>query len=158
MSPVGPLRGKTEPGRQSGLAPLHLNTMMMYAANHSWQYCNCCKQPRFRKRSSDGHCWSAYHHRPFAKTSHLMPKPTWEFPRLCRGGSKSLTYPAVDAARSIAATRRAAKHTKGIVSMVGLKPDAPHRGAVMQALPPEQGSQARHIRLRHSSVEEGQPR
>jgi hypothetical protein len=25
------------------------------------------------------------------------PKPQWEFPRLCRGGSKSLTYPAVDA-------------------------------------------------------------
>ena len=24
------------------------------------------------------------------------PKPTREFPRLCRGGSKSLTYPAVD--------------------------------------------------------------
>ena len=23
-------------------------------------------------------------------------KPQWEFPRLCRGGSKSLTYPAVD--------------------------------------------------------------
>jgi len=61
-----------------------------------------------------------------------VSKPTWEFPRLCRGGSKSLTYPAVDTARSIAATRRAAKHTKGIVSMDGLKPDAPHRGAVMQ--------------------------
>jgi colanic acid biosynthesis protein WcaH len=29
---------------------------------------------------------------------HFYPtKPTWEFPRLCRGGSKSLTYPAVDA-------------------------------------------------------------
>ena len=27
-----------------------------------------------------------------------MPKPQWEFPRLCRGGSKSLTYPAVDTA------------------------------------------------------------
>jgi hypothetical protein len=26
------------------------------------------------------------------------PKPQWEFPRLCRGGSKSLTYPAVDTA------------------------------------------------------------
>src|ERR1700730_638532 len=25
-------------------------------------------------------------------------KPQWEFPRLCRGGSKSLTYPAVDTA------------------------------------------------------------
>jgi hypothetical protein len=25
-------------------------------------------------------------------------KPTREFPRLCRGGSKSLTYPAVDTA------------------------------------------------------------
>ena len=25
-------------------------------------------------------------------------KPKWEFPRLCRGGSKSLTYPGVDAA------------------------------------------------------------
>ena len=69
-------------------------------------------------------------------------KPTWEFPRLCRGGSKSLTYPAVDAPRSIAATRRAAKHTKRIGSMDGLKADAPDRGAVMQALPPEQGSQA----------------
>ena len=27
-----------------------------------------------------------------------LPKPQWEFPRLCRGGSKSLTYPAVDTA------------------------------------------------------------
>jgi len=27
-----------------------------------------------------------------------QPKPQWEFPRLCRGGSKSLTYPAVDTA------------------------------------------------------------
>jgi hypothetical protein len=26
----------------------------------------------------------------------ILPKPQWEFPRLCRGGSKSLTYPAVD--------------------------------------------------------------
>ena len=143
MSPGGPLRGKTEPGRQPGLAPLHLNTMMMCAAGQSFvPVSQSLQAARFRKRSSDGHCWSAYHHRPFAKTSHLMPKPTWEFPRLCRGGSKSLTYPAVDAARSIAATRRAAQHTKGIVSMDGLKPDAPHRGAVMQALPPEQGSQA----------------
>jgi hypothetical protein len=25
-----------------------------------------------------------------------VSKPQWEFPRLCRGGSKSLTYPAVD--------------------------------------------------------------
>ena len=25
-----------------------------------------------------------------------IAKPQWEFPRLCRGGSKSLTYPAVD--------------------------------------------------------------
>jgi hypothetical protein len=25
-------------------------------------------------------------------------KPQWEFPRLCRGGSKSLTYPAVHTA------------------------------------------------------------
>ena len=28
-------------------------------------------------------------------------KPTREFPRLCRGGSKSLTYPAVELPRSI---------------------------------------------------------
>jgi hypothetical protein len=27
-----------------------------------------------------------------------ITKPQWEFPRLCRGGSKSLTYPAVDTA------------------------------------------------------------
>ena len=26
----------------------------------------------------------------------IPAKPQWEFPRLCRGGSKSLTYPAVD--------------------------------------------------------------
>jgi hypothetical protein len=26
-----------------------------------------------------------------------LSKPQWEFSRLCRGGSKSLTYPAVDA-------------------------------------------------------------
>jgi hypothetical protein len=69
------------------------------------------------------------------------PKPKWEFPRLCRGGSKSLTYPGV-APRSIAATRPTAKHTKGIAAVDGLRADAPDRGAVMQALPPEQGSQA----------------
>jgi hypothetical protein len=28
----------------------------------------------------------------------VITKPQWEFPRLCRGGSKSLTYPAVDTA------------------------------------------------------------
>ena len=60
------------------------------------------------------------------------PKPKWEFPRLCRGGSKSLTYPGVEAPRSIAATRLTAKRTKGIASMDGLKADAPDRGAVMQ--------------------------
>ena len=64
------------------------------------------------------------------------PKPKWEFPRLCRGGSKSLTYPGVEAPRSIAATRRAAKHTKGIASMDGLKADALNRRAVMRALLP----------------------
>src|SRR6202011_4921673 len=32
------------------------------------------------------------------KFHHLLAKPQWEFPRLCRGGSKSLTYPAVDTA------------------------------------------------------------
>jgi adenine-specific DNA-methyltransferase len=31
-------------------------------------------------------------------TSLLPAKPQWEFPRLCRGGSKSLTYPEVDSA------------------------------------------------------------
>src|ERR1700738_3171191 len=31
-------------------------------------------------------------------TRHEQTKPQWEFPRLCRGGSKSLTYPAVDTA------------------------------------------------------------
>jgi hypothetical protein len=31
-------------------------------------------------------------------TLKFNPKPQWEFPRLCRGGSKSLTYPAVDTA------------------------------------------------------------
>jgi hypothetical protein len=30
--------------------------------------------------------------------SYTIAKPQWEFPRLCRGGSKSLTYPAVDTA------------------------------------------------------------
>jgi hypothetical protein len=39
-------------------------------------------------------------------------KPKWEFPRLCRGGSKSLTYPGVDAHRRDSKSR-AAKHTKG---------------------------------------------
>jgi hypothetical protein len=28
----------------------------------------------------------------------IASKPQWEFPRLCRGGRKSLTYPAVDTA------------------------------------------------------------
>jgi hypothetical protein len=59
-----------------------------------------------------------------------------QFPRLCRGGSKSLTYPGVEAPRSIAATRLTAKRTKGIASMDGLKADAGDRGVVMQALPP----------------------
>jgi fermentation-respiration switch protein FrsA (DUF1100 family) len=31
---------------------------------------------------------------------HPKTKPKWEFPRLCRGGSKSLTYPGVAAPRS----------------------------------------------------------
>jgi hypothetical protein len=30
------------------------------------------------------------------KEEREITKPQWEFPRLCRGGSKSLTYPAVD--------------------------------------------------------------
>jgi hypothetical protein len=47
-----------------------------------------------------------------------------------------LTYPAVDAPRSIVAPRRAAKHTKGIASMDGLKADALDCGAVMQACRP----------------------
>ena len=37
------------------------------------------------------------------------PKPKWEFPRLCRGGSKSLTYPGVDSLRSIDGTRTASR-------------------------------------------------
>src|ERR1700738_821336 len=32
------------------------------------------------------------------RTTKDRAKPQWEFPRLCRGGSKSLTYPAVDTA------------------------------------------------------------
>ena len=47
-----------------------------------------------------------------------------------------MTYPGVEAPRSIAATRLTAKRTKGIASMDGLKADARDRGAVMQALPP----------------------
>ena len=35
----------------------------------------------------------------------MMLEPQWEFPRLCRGGSKSLTYPAVDTA-GLSAKRR----------------------------------------------------
>src|SRR5258707_2525990 len=40
-------------------------------------------------------CVDSFH---YAATRPLQwpPKPQWEFPRLCRGGSKSLTYPAVD--------------------------------------------------------------
>jgi glucose/arabinose dehydrogenase len=37
----------------------------------------------------------AFYGWPYA---YIGPKPQWEFPRLCRGGSKSLTYPAVDTA------------------------------------------------------------
>jgi hypothetical protein len=44
----------------------------------------------------------------------FVAKPKWEFPRLCRGGSKSLTYPGVDApGPSPRLEWRAAKHTKG---------------------------------------------
>jgi hypothetical protein len=53
-------------------------------------------------------------------------KPKWEFPRLCRGGSKSLTYPGVDS--RMAST----KHTKGNRIDGWLEADAPDRGAVMQ--------------------------
>ena len=34
----------------------------------------------------------------YLSRSDTTAKPQWEFPRLCRGGSKSLTYPAVDTA------------------------------------------------------------
>jgi DNA-binding transcriptional LysR family regulator len=34
----------------------------------------------------------------YLRLGSYTPKPQWEFPRLCRGGSKSLTYPAVDTA------------------------------------------------------------
>ena len=47
-----------------------------------------------------------------------------------------MTYPGVEAPRSIAATRLTAKRTKGIASMDGLKADAGDCGVVMQALPP----------------------
>ena len=69
---------------------------------------------------------------PFAalhNTERFWAKPKWEFPRLCRGGSKSLTYPGVEAPRSIAATRLTAKRTKGIASMDGLKADTSDHGA-----------------------------
>jgi Transposase IS200 like len=33
---------------------------------------------------------------PYVHPTLSAAKPQWEFPRLCRGGSKSLTYPAVD--------------------------------------------------------------
>ena len=38
-------------------------------------------------------------------------KPQWEFPRLCRGGSKSLTYPAVDTAGLSAKLRIVSRQT-----------------------------------------------
>jgi hypothetical protein len=51
-------------------------------------------------------------------------KPKWEFPRLCRGGSKSLTYPGVDApGPSPRLEWRDAKQRRGIASMDGLKAD-----------------------------------
>jgi hypothetical protein len=50
------------------------------------------------------HPWDRPRHDVFADElggdlcPYRKPKPQWEFPRLCRGGSKSLTYPAVDTA------------------------------------------------------------
>jgi hypothetical protein len=38
-------------------------------------------------------------------------KPQWEFPRLCRGGRKSLTYPAVDTAGLSAKLRIVSRQT-----------------------------------------------
>jgi hypothetical protein len=40
-----------------------------------------------------------------ASLASASSKPKWEFPRLCRGGSKSLTYPGVDTPWSIDGTR-----------------------------------------------------
>src|SRR6202048_4242674 len=47
------------------------------------------------------------------------PKPQWEFPRLCRGGSKSLTYPAVDAVGPSTRLRIVSRQStrKGVPSM-----------------------------------------
>ena len=51
----------------------------------------------------------------------LVAKPTGEFPRLCRGGSKSLTYPGVGAPRSIDETpdREPPSTRKGVPPMDG---------------------------------------
>ena len=61
----------------------------------------------------------------------MSAKPKWEFLRLCRGRQQKFDISGGRRPRSIAATRRAAKDTKGNASMDGLKADAP-RGAVMQ--------------------------
>src|ERR1700738_3219788 len=47
------------------------------------------------------------------------PKPQWEFPRLCRGGSKSLTYPAVDTVGPSTRLRIVSRQStrKGVPSM-----------------------------------------
>src|ERR1700730_1081573 len=48
-------------------------------------------------------------------------KPQWEFPRLCRGGSKSLTYPAVDTAAPSTKLRIASRqaHEEGFLVALG---------------------------------------
>src|ERR1700736_613501 len=43
------------------------------------------------------HAWGKIQLGP-TRMAPAFAKPQWEFPRLCRGGSKSLTYPAVDIA------------------------------------------------------------
>jgi len=59
-------------------------------------------------------------------------KPKWEFPRLCRGGSKSLTYPGVDAPGPSPRLVEPPSTRSRLVSMDGSKTGSPDRAAVMQ--------------------------
>jgi hypothetical protein len=89
-------------------------------------------------------------------------KPKWEFPRLCRGGSKSLTYPGVDSpgpSTGLEWRAPSSKHTRGNRIDGWLESDAPDRCAIMQdaGCAAEQGTQGGLFRdiLRHSSAGEG---
>jgi hypothetical protein len=88
--------------------------------------------PSWRPAHAASRCAEPSSHRNAEDLEGTEPK--WEFPRLCRGGGKSLTYPGVDPRPIDGTPMASAKHkAQGEIAwMDGLKTGAPDRGAIMQ--------------------------